>query len=442
MAVETSNLAGSRFIRLAWVLLILNAFSALLFIGIVNRPVFDDSNNFPDVSRYAKDGVSVSSVRKHINPTGPTSFIWMAIAVRFIGGSSLRDARIAVLLSWLLLGIGLFIGAHYSSFPNLWYAALIVSLAFPHTLTATATVLTEGPAFLFGTLGVLLWLESAVRPKFTAWTGLAGVIGGFLMGLAVTSRQYYLALLPAAALFAIYKIRQSSSADIKNRSASFFLSLLAAAFPVVVLVLVWKGLSSPAMVSGASYGAWKSKVGLNLWRPFVAIFYITIYLIPLTFPAIPLLPSRFRRGALLCAVLVGTAAGLFHSSLLQPGPLQSLTHFGGKLPGGEFILVSLFAVAATYNAIALGSLILEKRATVFSSDHVIFAFLVVMFFIAEQIGVGGNIPFYELYVLQIAPFLGLIAFGLLPQLTTSRIAAIASLSVVSHALLWRHAMGG
>jgi hypothetical protein len=143
----------------------------------------------------------------------------------------------------------------------------------------------------------------------------------------------------------------------------------------------------------------------------------------------------------LCAALVGTAAGLFHSSILQPGPLQSLTHFGGRLPGGEFILVSLIAAVATYNAIAIGSLILEKRTIIFSCDHIIFAFLVVAFFIAEQIGIGGNIPFYELYILQIAPFLGLIAFGLLPKLTTSRITALALFSVVSHALLWRYALG-
>jgi hypothetical protein len=92
--------------------------------------------------------------------------------------------------------------------------------------------------------------------------------------------------------------------------------------------------------------------------------------------------------------------------------------------------------------VALGSRLLERRAAGHSCDYEIFSFLIVAFFIAEQIGIGGNIPFYELYVLQMAPFLGLIAFGLLPQLTTSRVSAIACLSVISHALLWRHAMGG
>ena len=183
VAGETANLTDKKFVRLALILLILNALSAILFIGTVKRPVFDDANNFPDVHRYASEGVSVRSIRQHINPTGPTSFIWMAIAVRLIGKNPLQDARIAVLLSWVLLGIGLFVGARYSRFPQLWYAALNVSLAFPHTLTATATVLTEGPAFLFGTLGALLWIESTARPKLTGWLVLSGTIGGLLMGL-------------------------------------------------------------------------------------------------------------------------------------------------------------------------------------------------------------------------------------------------------------------
>jgi hypothetical protein len=71
-----------------------------------------------------------------------------------------------------------------------------------------------------------------------------------------------------------------------------------------------------------------------------------------------------------------------------------------------------------------------------------FAFLVTVFFIAEQVGVGGNLPFYELYVIQVAPFLGLMAFALLPRLTPVRLMALVSLSVLSHVLLWRRALGG
>ena len=49
----------------------------------------------------------------------------------------------------------------------------------------------------------------------------------------------------------------------------------------------------------------------------------------------------------------------------------------------------------------------------FSCAPVVFALLAVVFFIIEEAGAGGNIPLYELYVVQTAPFLGLIAFALL-----------------------------
>lgn len=441
-AAEIGQAWDGRYLQLAIILLILNAISALLFIGFVNRPVFDDPNNFPDVHRYASEGVSVNTIRRHINPTGPTSFIWMATAVRIFGGNRLRDARVAVLFSWLLLGIGMLIGARYSSSPQLWYAALLVTLVFPHTLTATASVLTEGPAMLFAMLGVLAWVESAARPTITPRLVLLGMIGGLFMGIAITCRQYYLALLPAAALFALCQLRGRRSEGKSLWFVSVILSLTAAIAPVLLLVLVWKGLSSPGMVSGMSYGTWKSRVGVNLLRPLVAAFYTALYLVPLTFPAMLRLRSGHRSRALLFAGLGGIGAALFSSSLLQPGPLRSLVQVTKRMPGGEFIFFGLIAGVTTYNAVALGHLLWEQRAALFSCPPVVFALLTAVFFIAEQVGVSGNIPFYELYVLQIAPFLGLIAFALLPRLTLPRLSALAFLSVVSHALLWRYPLGG
>src|SRR5260370_34071113 len=91
----------------------------------------------------------------------------MAAGVRLLGGDELRDARIANLMSWLLLGAGVLIGAKYSSSPQLWYGALLVLLVFPHTLEATATILTEGPALLFAVAGILAWIEFASRPSIT-----------------------------------------------------------------------------------------------------------------------------------------------------------------------------------------------------------------------------------------------------------------------------------
>jgi hypothetical protein len=116
--------------RLVVLALTLNAVSALLFIFSVHRAVYDDPNNFPDVRRYAREGVSANTIRHHQNPTGPTSFIWMAASLRILGGDELRDARLASLLSWVLLGTGILFLIEWSSYPQLWYAAFLATLYF------------------------------------------------------------------------------------------------------------------------------------------------------------------------------------------------------------------------------------------------------------------------------------------------------------------------
>jgi hypothetical protein len=69
---------------------------------------------------------------------------------------------------------------------------------------------------------------------------------------------------------------------------------------------------------------------------------------------------------------------------------------------------------------------------------VTYALLAILLFIAEQFGVGGNVPFYDRYVLQVAPFLGVIAFALLPSLDKARLFTLIALSFFSHVMLWRY----
>ena len=70
-----------------------------------------------------------------------------------------------------------------------------------------------------------------------------------------------------------------------------------------------------------------------------------------------------------------------------------------------------------------------------------FALLMIFFFVAEQFGVGGNLFLYERYMLQLAPFFGLVAFSLLPRITYPRLLVLAAMFAVSHIMLWRYAFG-
>jgi hypothetical protein len=425
--------------RLVILVFSLNLISAALFIGLVNRPVYDDSFNIFDVHNYATRGLSVDTLLSQRNPPGPTSFLWMAAGVRFLHVDELRDARIATLTSWVLLAVGILVGARFSRFPRLWYGCLLSLLVFPHAIEATAMVLTEGPALLFALLGVLAWIEFVTRPKVSPGILCLGMLGGISMGLAVTCRQYYLALLLAAMSFALYQWRMLSLSEKPQWSTRTIFSLGLAVVPVLLLVLIWKGISSPGMAAGTSYTNLRAAVGLNFSRPLIAAFYSTIYLLPLTFPAMFRWKGSQRRMALFVAVLGGLGVAYFSSLILQPGPLSSLVRFASRVPYGGTAIFALAAVAALYNAVAVAFLLWDQRKSLMSNAPAVFSVLVVLFFVAEQIGVGGNLPFYDRYVLQLAPFLGIIAFSILPRLTPPRLLALAGLSVLSHIMLWRFA---
>ena len=422
-------------------LLLLNLISATLFIIFVNRPVFDDGFNIYDVHNYAAKGFSLETLTAQRNPPGPTSFAWMAVAVRLIGGNELRAARLGALFSWVLLGIGILLGARFSRNPQLWWAALLALLVFPHAVESAAIVLTEGPALLFALIGALVWTEFVSRADLGTRAFVMGVFGCLLMGVAVTCRQYFLALFPAAGLLAAYqRTRMAWGPSEKWRWAwHVFFALCLGAVPVLLLVLAWKGISSPGMQSGASYNMmYKAHAGLNFTRPVTAAFYVGLYLLPLTFPLMFKMKSAWRWGAFAVALLGGMAAAPFTKSLWQTGPLNSAVTAAARIPYGANVVLAWIVAVTIYNAIALVVALVDQKSLVKSTPLVAFAVPTILFFVLEQFGVGGNIPFYDRYILQLAPFFGVIAFALLPRLDNARLTAIGGLSLFSHIMLWRY----
>jgi len=415
----------------------LSIVSALLFIFLVDRPVYDDIFNIFDIKAYAHSGVTVSTVRAQRNPPGPGSFIWMAAGVRLLGGGELRDARLSVLFAWVLLVSGILVAAPYSRFSQLWYGALLAALVFPYSLTATATLLTEGPALLFAMLGTLVWTEAVSQPRVTSTVFALAILGGLGIGAAIISRQYYVALLPAAAVLALYLLRQRTSESRTLWLASMTLSLTVAVIPLLLLVAVWGNLSSPGIATGTSYKNYHAGVGLNFLRPLAAAFRTGFYLIPLTFPVMKCVRSGRRWRVLLVAAIIGTVAVPFRTDLVGIGVLHSLLRFAFRLPAAGILAFGSIAILVAYNAIMLGLLLWEKRQDVLGCPPVIFALLTVLFFVGEQFGVGGNIPFYDRYILQLAPFLGLIAFFLIPKVSLPRAAALMGMYLLSQEMLWR-----
>jgi hypothetical protein len=431
-----------RFGLLIAIVLAANLISAAFFTIRVNRPVYDDSYNLVDVHLYATRGVSVASVKSQANPPGPVGFVWMAAGVKLLGGEELRDARIASLTCWVLLVAGVLFGARYSRFPELWRDALLCASVFPHAVESTALVLTEGPALLFATLGALAWIESVTADEVTPASATVCILGGFAMGLSVVCRQYYLALVPAAGLLALVQSRARHRKGNLLWWASVVTSLIASAAPVLLLLAIWKGLTSPGVATGTSNKMWHAQVGINYVRPIISGFYVVFYLLLLAFPASFGLKRTLRLKALAVACAGGLVAGYLQASLLQPGPLRTAIYFVARQPAERFILFGLLTAMALYNAIALGSFGWARRAEVSACPPLVFALVMISFFVAEQFGVGGNMLLYERYTLQLAPFLGLVSFALFPRLSYPRLCLLVAMSEVSHIMLWRYAFGG
>jgi len=437
-----TNSPAAQYYRLAILLLALNMLSAIAFVAVVRHPVYDDGTNILDVKRYAKEGVTWQSIRSHLNPTGPGSFLWMAAGVRFLGGTELPAARIAVLGSWLILGVGILVGARRTETPELWYAALATTLVFPHSMTATATLMTEGPALLAALLATFAWTAFVALPRLTVRGLLLALLAGLALGLAVTCRQYYLALLPSALLVAFFLLPVPASQARAPYILTVLGSLLLAMIPVGLLILAWHGLSSPSMAAGTSYKQWRAAVGLNLTRPMIATLYIAVYLLPFTFP-VPMHARFVKRLVTICgAAAAGATAAYFRDNVLQPGPLHSLEEMASHFWRGQFLVVAVLTALASYNGVTFVMLVWRRRASVLENPVVLFSLFVLVFFVIEQLGIGGNIPFYDRYIMQLAPFLAFITFGTLPGLGALRLITFALLALLSHGLLWRNAFGG
>jgi hypothetical protein len=178
--------------------------------------------------------------------------------------------------------------------------------------------------------------------------------------------------------------------------------------------------------------------GWNFIRPLTAALYVGLYLLPFTFPLMPRMRSAQRWGAFALGAIGGIAAGPFSGSLRQTGPLNSLVTAAARFPYGANVAFALIVAVTIYNAAALVVALWDQKEIVFATPPAAFALLAIIFFLLEQFGVGGNIPFYDRYVLQLAPFFGVLAFTLLPTLDNARFVALAGLSFFSHIMLWRY----
>jgi hypothetical protein len=225
---------------------------------------------------------------------------------------------------------------------------------------------------------------------------------------------------------------------LRARNLSRVSTLVSAVLLVLWLVLVWGGLSSPGMAAGTSMPGWVARSGLNPERPLIALFYICVYSLLLFWPA--LLEGRIKAKVewFIGGTLVTSAVILAGVQVVQAGPLKAVLD---RVFGVGILQTIAASILAGIGAAALAQLVMlfhQRRDALMRSPFVLVSILVVVFFVAEQIAVGGNIPFYERYLLQIAPFLGMIRAFAIPRIRTADVAIWLAMAGAGQLMLWRY----
>jgi hypothetical protein len=389
------------------------AASALLFIAIVSQPVFDESNNLPDVLRYSELGITGETIKRHVNPAGPFAYVWIGVIGKFLGGG-LWSFRLVNVFSLFALGAVLF---HFGQRNFATAASACAVLVNPYLPLASATILTELPSLLALTVGALLWLKGLSGISTPDWRSSAKLIGaGALVGISITGRQYYLAALPAMAIAASAQWQSVERRHSYRTLAAPIVasSLVVAVLPIVVLSWAWGGLTPPGMQANVSYKDFSAALGINPVRPITALLLIGIY-------AFPILLLQHGRSIPYSSVLPTALLALVVTLLVPQNTLWCIPgtpNLCGPVSGLHIYASARSTVLAlAYNGFAsfiglyglflLGRTVWLARFANTGIVQAAFGGSFLAFFVAEQFFVGGNIPFYERYILQIAPFIGL-----------------------------------
>ncbi len=446
------SLNSTRLSKLNRAFLVIGFLSSTLFIVSKTGMVFDDVYNSTDINRYLESGVSTSSLEQHSNPAGPLSYVWIAVVSSFMGASQAIGAeakidlqRIAVLLSWVLCFLAVSVLSKSNTI-KLYLFSLPI-MVMPHTQMAMSTLLTEGPAMMFCLVGVMLWIGGLAH-RVGSRVGVAKlVVGAFLVGLSIISRQYYLMLLPALGVTALvsYWVNQVSL----RVSSIAIASLAFGVIPLMCLWMLWTGFASPSMQLGTSYAGKTAGVGFAPLRAISCLLYTLIYL---AFFSRPLWSSYWssatikgKQLSLVSSCLIAALVAIFSDRLFFAGPINSIQSklgtFGEYLPS---VFIFVIVLIAAFNACVLMKALKESKVALSRSPIFLLSSLVLVFFVLENSLIISEIGFYERYMLQVMPFIGVVTFKLVEEsgqnYAAKDYALFTLMFLLSTAMLWRYAV--
>ena len=408
---------------------------------LVQFGVMDEDFHLGSTLPFARDGVNLTTLYRHVPPTGVASHIWFAFWLWLIPGINYIGLRLTICVALLLLA-GLAyeqLKAYPVESQRKLLAVSLFMLVCPYFFLSVSTIMTEGPGLVFLFAGLLL-----IR-----WSRLERLIpfflGCMLLGLATIARFYYIPLLPALAILLLLTdwelyMKQGFTHVLANKWL-LYVCIGIALLPLVGLIVLWGGLTPPLF---QQWSKLRSGISFNALRPLSALALTGMYAAPFVLLNVSWTSKLFLRTLLVvllvALLLAALQINLFHdpSSVndVTSGPIEhtlQLIQARSDLAFGAGLFV-VYSMSFLTIALAIQQLFRLLRTEGFADRGLVFSVLFVAFFIGSQAFVGGNHPFFERYLIHPWPFLGYILVALFPGFLNPRtylvLAAYTTLSVL------------
>jgi hypothetical protein len=394
---------------------------------LVQFGVMDEDFHLDSSLPFAHNGVNLTTLYRHVPPTGVASHIWFAFWLWLIPGINYIGLRLTTCIALLLLALLAYgqLRTYSVESQRKILAVSLFTLVCPYFFLSVSTVMTEGPGLFFLFAGLLLVRWSRLQQL------LPFFLGCMLLGLATIARFYYIPLLPA--LFIVLLLTdwehyaEYGFAHVLASKWLLYVCIGTALLPLIGLIVLWGGLTPPLF---HQWSKLRSGISFNGLRPLSALALTGVYAAPFVLLNIDWRSKLFLRTlafvvpvALLLAAL---GINLFHDASsvddVTSGPVEHTlqliqTKNSLGLSIGLFVVYSLSFLTL---ALVIQKLFRLMLAEGFADKGLVFSVLFVAFFIASQAFVGGNHPFFERYLIHPWPFLGYILVVLFPRFLNPR----------------------
>jgi hypothetical protein len=385
--------------------------SSLCFLFLKEKLVFDEPEHLIDLSVYAQNGLSSTTLQQQGNENGVMSYYFLSLLSYFFSLKSWVFFRLSACLSWVFIfWAGWFFfrkkEPHYS------YYQFIILFTFTsfYAQLGAATILTEGPSLFYFTALLITLYFYQKKPHLPVW-----FLSCFLLGVCMSSRFYQLALLPAVGLWFLgITWHHRGSLQWWTMLGVMALALL----PLVWILWQWKGFTPPLF--SERYPSYTNEVAWSWHRPTSALFLIGIHLLPWLI----LGGFRLRKWAMEALIFIGLALVVRHSlgyvwdlswtSPSSSGPIDALLSYGYRLDSAVGAAADVLLMALSMRTLfELVCRIIRDFPSVTKWPQLSIRWIAVFYifwYVVEQFFVGASVPFYERYLLLIYPAMGWLIF--------------------------------